>query len=154
MYEDNNVDIAFLRVASDRPPLSVDPDFVFKKGQTIFTIGNPGVGTEQGFLQNAVSRGIISTKASHRGVEYFQLGISVNSGNSGGPVINERGKVVGMVTLKFRTVEGVAFSIPPDQIMSLYTKALRQSPEELAALGDKHNKGIGILEIIEAFGLR
>ena len=154
LFEDDKIDIAFLRVDSDRLPLSVDSDYIFKKGQPIFTIGNPGLGNDQGFLKNALSKGVISTKTSVNGLEYFQLGISVNPGNSGGPVIDEQGKVVGMVTLKARMAEGVALCIPPDLIMFLCAKAKRQNGGDLEAIKEKHNKAIEIYNLIEGLGIR
>ena len=129
-------------------------DYIFKKGQPIFTIGNPGLGNDQGFLKNALSKGVISTKTSVNGLEYFQLGISVNPGNSGGPVIDEQGKVVGMVTLKARMAEGVALCIPPDLIMFLCAKAKRQNGGDLEAIKEKHNKAIEIYNLIEGLGIR
>jgi serine protease Do len=45
-------------------------------------------------------------------VMYVQTTAAVNPGNSGGPLINERGEVVGLVTLKAFLQEGIGFALP------------------------------------------
>ena len=91
LYEDTRRDLAFLRVKSPLPPLRVAPSYTFRKGEDVTAIGNPGAGGEL-ILENAISRGLMSTRTSLEGQRYYQLGIAVNPGNSGGPVFNSYGR--------------------------------------------------------------
>ncbi len=115
LYEDTRRDLAFLRVKSSLPPLRIASIYKFRKGEDVTAIGNPGAGGEL-ILENAISRGLMSTKTSLDGQKYYQLGISVNPGNSGGPVFNSSGAVIGVVTRKSAQQEALAFCIPVEEL--------------------------------------
>ena len=89
LYEDRKRDIAFLAVKSDLPVLRIAPNYSFVKGEDILVIGNPGLGDEV-VLENAISRGVMSSKTVIEGMPYHQMNISINPGNSGGPVFDSR----------------------------------------------------------------
>ncbi len=108
--QDRERDLAFFAVKSDLPPLPLADTFAFRKGEEVTAIGNPG-GPDQ-ILENAISRGVLSTKTVINGEEYYQLNIAVNPGNSGGPVLDPYGRVIGVVTLKSTDKEAVAYCIP------------------------------------------
>ena len=83
-------------------------------GQQIYAVGNPF-----GTLVHTMTDGIISAldrvvTIDNKIINTFQLSAAVNSGNSGGPVYDVRGEVIGIVTAKFRNaeIEGVGFAIP------------------------------------------
>ena len=57
-------------------------------------------------LENAISRGVMSTRTTLDGQPFYQLGIAINPGNSGGPVIDLAGKVIGVATKKATQLEG------------------------------------------------
>ena len=79
-------------------------------GSKVFAIGNPGMGDK--ILEQTMSEGIVSATNRKLGDQtYIQHTAAVNPGNSGGPLFNEKGQVVGMVTLKAR-LENVSFAIP------------------------------------------
>jgi serine protease Do len=86
----------------------------YKAGDKAFTIGTP----KSIELGQSVSGGVISATRSINGTSLIQLNMSVNSGNSGGPVFNEKGKLNGVIISKLigSNVEGVAFAIPGNQI--------------------------------------
>lgn len=93
----------------DRPaahwlPLS---DKGAKQGQDVIIAGNP-VG-----LSNTLSRGMVSSTDLDRG-GFIQLDANVSPGNSGGPVMDAKGDVVGILTAKVvgLTSEGIAFASP------------------------------------------
>jgi len=84
-------------------------------GQDVFAIGNP-LG-----LRNTVSRGIVSAVDrtgilgdSQRAV--LQLDASINVGNSGGPLFNLDGELVGIVVARPEQAQGIAFALPMDHV--------------------------------------
>jgi S1-C subfamily serine protease len=115
LYENEMRDLALISVRSAMPPLELAHDDDFAAGEEVIVIGSPGLGGGVP-IPNAINQGILSTKLNDRGQTLFQLGASVNPGNSGGPVFNSTGKVVGMATARGKGVEAVAFSIPAGDV--------------------------------------
>ncbi|MSR47046.1 MAG: trypsin-like serine protease [Planctomycetes bacterium] len=77
------------------------------QGQSVFAVGAP-----EG-LERSVSEGIVSTTNRERdGLVYIQTTAQVNPGNSGGPLFNKNGEVVGVVAWKLLFSEGLNFAIP------------------------------------------
>ncbi len=138
LYEDEKLDIAFLKIKPVIQPLPSLESYSFKRGQEVIVIGNPGL--EGGMvLENAVSSGVMSTQTTLNKNKYDQINISINPGNSGGPVLNESGSVIGMVTLKANERDGIGFSIPIQDIASLLKKASNLSPEDVQKERDYHH---------------
>ncbi len=106
-------DLALLRIPPDQlaghdlvavPFGSLDELAV---GDPVFAIGNP-MG-----LERTVSQGIVSTKnRASSGMLYVQTTAAVNPGNSGGPLFNMKGELVGVVTWIYLGTEGLNFAIP------------------------------------------
>jgi serine protease Do len=64
-----------------------------------------------------VSEGIVSTtNRENKGMVYIQTTAQVNPGNSGGPLFNRKGEVVGVVAWKLLFSEGLNFAIPIDYV--------------------------------------
>lgn len=88
-------------------------------GDDILVIGNP-----LGELTNSMTRGIISAKDRQISVEenirmeVVQIDAPINQGNSGGPLLNYYGEVIGIVSAKYAsdTIEGLGFCIPIDSV--------------------------------------
>lgn len=107
------VDLALLKIdeeaLGDTPLTKVflgDIDSV-QQGQAVFAVGAP-----EG-LERSVSEGIVSTTNRERdGLVYIQTTAQVNPGNSGGPLFNKNGEVVGVVAWKLLFSEGLNFAIP------------------------------------------
>jgi S1-C subfamily serine protease len=107
-------DVAVVRVVADRLPVAPLGDSAkVRPGQWAIAIGNP-LG-----LDNTVTAGIISavqrTNAVGEGqrVPYIQTDAAVNPGNSGGPLINDRGQVIGINTaIRQAPGAGLSFAIP------------------------------------------
>ncbi|MBR4691181.1 MAG: trypsin-like peptidase domain-containing protein [Oscillospiraceae bacterium] len=101
--------------ASGLTPVTLGNSDDMQVGESIYVVGNP-----LGELTYTMTAGIISALdreiAADRNttVNMFQLDAAVNSGNSGGPVYNSRGQVIGVVTAKYNStgVEGLGFAIP------------------------------------------
>lgn len=81
-------------------------------GQDVAVIGAP-LG-----LEHSVTRGVISALAREiDGLDYLQIDAALNEGNSGGPVINEDGQVIGVAVKMAREGQSVGFAIPSAAVM-------------------------------------
>lgn len=138
IYDDPELDISIVELESDHPTLPLAPSFAFKRGAEVTVIGNPSVG-EQTPLDNAVSRGLISTQTKIDGQDFYQLSISINPGNSGGPALDTHGRVIGIVTLKAAEEEGIAFCIPSDRVEKIRTIATSLTDSQKAKSSFQHN---------------
>lgn len=104
-------------------------------GEEVIAIGNP-LGKE---FSETVTSGIVSsanrtiTKSDSSTVEYIQTDAAINSGNSGGPLINSQGQVVGINTAKEvgEGIEGIGFSIP----INVLTEKLDSLSKPMLLLG-------------------
>ena len=113
-YEVNN-DVAVIKIeASGLNPAVIANSDNIKVGQAVYAVGNP-----LGELVYTMTEGIVSARDREVSVEgkivnTFQFSAAVNSGNSGGPIYDTNGEVIGIVTAKpMRTaVEGIGFAIP------------------------------------------
>jgi len=110
---DSNFDIALLKITGDFEKLRFDDSNDIQIGEKVIAIGNP-LG-----LQFSVSEGIIS--ATHRqgpsSVEaYIQTDAALNPGNSGGPLINTQGRVVGINNFKVGGGENLGFALESNYI--------------------------------------
>jgi len=113
---DEQTDIAVLKItATDIEPLPLGDSDQVRVGQMVFAVGNPFG------LQETVTQGIISAKGrralADSGVEMLQTDAAVNQGNSGGPLLNLRGEIIGINSAIFSTSEegtwlGISFAIP------------------------------------------
>ncbi len=128
LYEDPKRDLAFLSVPTDLPAIEVAPSYAFVKGEDITVIGNPGLGDET-VLENAISRGVMSSRAVIEGMNYLQINMSINPGNSGGPVFDSAGRVIGVATLKSTKAEALAFSIPVEDLQAALARVGPPRPE-------------------------
>jgi serine protease Do len=128
LYEDPRRDLAFLAIQSDLPAVEIAPTYRFVKGEDITVIGNPGLGDEV-VLENAISRGVLSSKTVIDGLNFVQLSAAVNPGNSGGPVFDSAGRVIGVVTLKSTKAEALTFCIPLEDLRTAIAKVGPPRPE-------------------------
>jgi len=105
-------DIAILKVATPSPSQVVIPmgsAHSLRPGQEIVVIGS-ALGT----LQNSVSRGIVSGLRTSGGATLVQTDAAANPGNSGGPMLDRSGAVVGITTLGYKNAEGLNFGVAID----------------------------------------
>ncbi|MBQ3010896.1 MAG: trypsin-like peptidase domain-containing protein [Oscillospiraceae bacterium] len=94
-------------------------------GDQVYAVGNP-----LGELQFSMTTGsisatnrLISTKDAAPAINMFQIDAAVNQGNSGGPVYNSTGEVIGIVTAKYSDegIEGLGFAIPINDAVTIAT---------------------------------
>jgi serine protease Do len=106
-------DLALLKLEGEKDlPITylADSDEV-RVGQGCYAIGNPHG------LERTVSEGIVSTlNRVMDGRTHLQITAAVNPGNSGGPLFNLKGEVIGVVDLKLIFSEGLNFAIPVDRV--------------------------------------
>jgi S1-C subfamily serine protease len=109
---DRIFDLALIKVEAE-------PEFVFhfagdvvvEPGEKIFTIGSP----LDPYLENTISSGIVSATGRRRLLQMgdvVQIDAPVNPGNSGGPMLDERGELAGVVFAGFQPFQGLNFAIP------------------------------------------
>ena len=106
----SDLDVALLSIKTKNRALNSLPLCIKKSptvGDDIVVIGNP-LG-----LQSTITRGIVSAIRNEDGSTMLQIDASVNPGNSGGPIINYNGEVLGIVTSKRvgMGIEGIGFGI-------------------------------------------
>lgn len=112
---DKNYDVALLKIpGSGYQPLRLNISSV-ELGEEISTIGTPA-NLELG---QSISKGVISGKRLIDEQLYHQLNMSVSPGNSGGPLLNGNGDVIGVVFAKITSkgVEGIAFAVPTSKLI-------------------------------------
>ena len=125
VWQDESQDIAILKTSLSLPYLSLAGIDDVKVGEDIVAVGTPLTLS----LKHTFTKGIVSALnrtikvTSIAGESYMQNLIqhdaSLNPGNSGGPLINSRGEVVGINTLKISGGEGIGFAIPVKSIASV-----------------------------------
>lgn len=121
-------DLAFVLLTTadrDLPSLTLAAPSTIRPGMEIYAIGHPGIGDVE--LPYAVSRGIVSGVARPvRGATYIQTDVAMNPGNSGGPIIDPHGQVVGMSTWGFHDAQNLNFAVPGDVIRAASQSLLDQ----------------------------
>jgi S1-C subfamily serine protease len=130
-------DLAIIKITAsgiDFPVVAIGNSDKLEIGEEVMAVGYP-LGLEGGA---AVTKGIVSAFRVSEGVNYIQTDAAVNPGNSGAPLINLRGEVVGVITFKLvrEAVEGMGFAAAIDSAKPFITEvmekeqALRQEEEE------------------------
>ena len=131
---DEYLDIAVIKVKKRNYMEAVtvlSKDKKVNLGDTVFTIGAP-VGYEyRGTVTNGIVSGLnrlveVSVKSGSQDyvMEVIQTNAAVNPGNSGGPLFNANGEIVGVISMKLveNSIEGMGFAIPIDYAMSHVNK--------------------------------
>ena len=134
-------DIAVIKVEGDGfPALSFAPSDQLRVGQWVLAFGSPL--SED--LSNTVTNGIVSSLGRFSGgsgsiSNYIQTDAAVNPGNSGGPLTNLRGEIVGInsaIATRSGGFQGISFAVPSDIV--------RNTAEQLVASGTVERGYLGI----------
>ncbi len=136
---DQQSDVAVLKIASSGLPfLRVGDSKSLKPGQWVVAIGSPFG------LDHSVTAGIVSAVgranpyADQRYVPFIQTDVAINRGNSGGPLLNTSGEVVGINSQIFSNsggYMGVSFAIPMNVAMNVSDQLRSSGKVERAQLG-------------------
>ena len=113
---DHQLDLAVLRVSDQglQPlPLAWTENEKVAQGQSIVALGNP-MG-----LRDSVVSGVVSGHRQIDGRRMLQIAMPIEPGNSGGPVLDLRGRVVGIVTLKSMITPNLGFAIEIAELQAL-----------------------------------
>lgn len=151
---DAKTDIAVVKIeAKDLPYLTMGNSDELKVGEWVAAIGSPFG------LDNTVTSGIVSAKSrklpSDQYVPFIQTDVAVNPGNSGGPLFNMKGEVVGINSQIFSTsggFMGLSFAIPSNLAM--------QIKDQLVKNGKVTRGRIGVViqsvtqDLAESFGMK
>jgi S1-C subfamily serine protease len=118
LTEDHDADLALLRIKTSEPlkPVSLGDSDAVTVGERIIAIGNP-LG-----LEYTLTDGLVSSRRILEGKPMIQMSVPVSPGNSGGPVINMHGQVIGVTTLQ---ITGGPFGRAQNLNMAVPIKALR-----------------------------
>lgn len=128
VYVDEDRDIALLKFepAGALTPVRLHAGSPVESGEAITVIGNPGLGAAV-VLTHTLTSGVVSNPDRELdGQHYIQTSAAVNPGNSGGPMFDSRGNVVGLVSLKGK-IEGAGFAVPAG-VLRDFLKELSGAP--------------------------
>lgn len=118
---DQQYDVALLKIdAKNLPVLRLGNSATLKPGQWVVAIGSP-LGLDHSVTAGIVSATGRSASAEQRYVPFIQTDVAINQGNSGGPLLNTRGEVVGINSQIFSMsggYMGISFAIPIDLAMN------------------------------------
>jgi S1-C subfamily serine protease len=128
LVADRDRDIALLRLrpadSAERFPFAArGRSQELRVGEAVFAVGNP-LGLEHSVAQGIVAAVGRTGLLRSRQTPLIQLDATINLGNSGGPLFNLRGQLVGITTATLERAQGIAFAIPIDYIAALL-EALR-----------------------------
>jgi regulator of sirC expression with transglutaminase-like and TPR domain len=114
---DRTLDLALVRIdARDLPTLELGDSDGLKNGQAVVALGHP-----RG-LEYSVVSGVVSGRPTIDERQMIQLAIPIESGNSGGPLLDVKGRVQGILTLKSQVTANLGFAMPINALKSLLRK--------------------------------
>lgn len=145
--QDARTDVAVLKIdASGLPTVPLGSSQALKAGEWVLAIGSPF-----GF-ENTVTAGVVSAKGrslpDDSAVPFIQTDVAVNPGNSGGPLFNARGEVVGInsqIYSRSGGYQGVSFAIPIELATHIQRQIVAHGKVEHARLG------VTVQEVNQAF---
>ena len=131
-------DVAILKLPGKKeyPTIRIGDDKKMRVGEQVYALGYPGVATfhplisEESIAEATLTRGIVSARKTMRGGwQVIQTDVAITHGNSGGPVFNDRGEVIGLATFgssdeeRGQEVQGMNFIVPTTVVQEFIKKA-------------------------------
>lgn len=130
---DRKLDLAIIRIAVPKKlklkPLPLGDSSKLKQGQAIVALGHP-----RG-LEHSVVAGVLSGKRDMDGVSMLQLAIPIEEGNSGGPVLDAQGRVLGVVTMKSLVTANLGFAVPVNALKQIHERPNPITMEQWLTIG-------------------
>jgi len=111
-------DLALLKLtASELKTLTFANSDEADIGDEVYAVGTPS----DLELGQTITKGIISGKRTLENINYIQSDVSISPGNSGGPLLNDKGQIIGITTMKMigKGIEGIGFSIPSNIVLEM-----------------------------------
>ncbi len=146
---DSSKDLALLRMIEPPPNLPAVQLVAMTQvevGQNIHVIGHPG-GSEHAWsyttgVVSQIRRNYIAAFASGPRMQanLVQIQTAVNPGNSGGPVFNDSGGVIGLVTFGFTEMQNLNFAVASDEISHFLAQSLQATTRGASAPGRRAEK--------------
>lgn len=141
---DNSADMALIKIEADGlAPVTLGSSSDLAIGDMVVAIGNPLSALEATQTVGYISGKNREVSTDQNVVNMLQTDAAINSGNSGGPLFNMRGEVVGVTTAKYSgtttsgaSIEGLSFAIPIDE--------LKKSIQDLETQGYVNSAYLGI----------
>ncbi|XP_061824829.1 serine protease HTRA2, mitochondrial-like [Nerophis lumbriciformis] len=144
---DQVADIATIKISAKNPlpTLSLGRSSDVRQGEFVVAMGSPFA------LRNTITSGIISSVQrgskelglSNPNMEYIQTDAAIDFGNSGGPLINLDGEVIGINTMK--VTAGISFAIPSDCLRSFLDQAANRKKGTWFGQSETRRRYIGVM---------
>jgi len=136
--EDPDTDIAVIRTDANlaAPPLVLSDSKAIRVGQLAIAIGNP-LGFEQTVTTGVVSAVGRSLRARNGRLidDVIQTDAALNPGNSGGPLVDWKGRVIGVNTAVIMGAQGICFSVASNTALHVLTQILQHGRVRRARIG-------------------
>lgn len=156
---DNDTDLALLKISADKlTAVAWGDSDATEPGAMVWAVGSPFG------LERSITSGILSAKnrAGLAGTAYqnfLQTDTAVNPGNSGGPLVNDIGQVIGVNTaIVGEAYQGISFAIPSNVARNVFERLKDEGTVRRGWLGvklepitDQHAKDIGLPELTGAY---
>lgn len=142
VWSDSDIDLSIIKIEKlGLIPANLGDSDKIRIGKPVYAIGNP-IGAE---FERTVTSGIISAVdrtiklKEDEEISYMecliQTDAGINSGNSGGALINENGEVIGINTVKIEEAEGIGFAIPINLVKPIVEKYQKEGNFNEASIG-------------------
>ncbi len=133
---DRHLDLAVLKIKGNAlKPIELGDSESLKDGQPIVVLGHP-----QG-LKFSVVAGVLSGRREIEGLDLLQIALPIEQGNSGGPVLDGQGRVVGVVSMKSLVTANLGFAIPVNTLARVVPQLIQN--------GRVIRPDIGITRVLE-----
>lgn len=141
VWSDSNLDLAILKVESEKPlkAATLGDSDALELGDWAIAIGNPLAlefhGTVTAGFISGLNRSLPVEGGNLSMSNLIQTSAAINGGNSGGPLLNAKGEVVGINTLKIQSGEGLGFSIAINTVKPIIEQVLKTGTFERVTMG-------------------